>query len=162
MTITSDGCTLRFRSPTTKDLLAVRNAATEEEAMRELIQRCVLEGDGREDGEAMYVDVERQVADRIADTDPLTDLTFALQCPLCDHEWNETFDIVSYLWMEIEEVARALLDDVHRLASSYGWSEAQILTLSDARRSHYLALIDAYAEAKVSVRTRHTGKRGLS
>ena len=38
--------------------------------------------------------------------------------------------------------AGALLHEVHRLASAYGWSEAQILALSPARRAQYLALVE--------------------
>jgi hypothetical protein len=34
--------------------------------------------------------------------------------------------------------ARRFLDEVHVLARAYGWAEAEILRLSEARRSAYL------------------------
>lgn len=51
-------------------------------------------------------------------------------------------DTAALLWDEISIRAGALLQEVHRLASSYGWSEEQILALSATRRAHYLALVE--------------------
>jgi hypothetical protein len=34
-----------------------------------------------------------------------------------------------------------LFDDIHLLAQAYGWSEGEILALSPARRSAYLARV---------------------
>jgi hypothetical protein len=34
-----------------------------------------------------------------------------------------------------------LLTEVHRLAQAYGWREAEILALSEARRHAYLELV---------------------
>ncbi len=53
------------------------------------------------------------------------------------------FDILSYLWTEIEDWAQRLLVDVHTLAVSYGWSERDILALSPRRRRMYLELLGA-------------------
>ncbi|MEZ5628223.1 MAG: hypothetical protein R3E34_11960 [Rhodocyclaceae bacterium] len=64
-----------------------------------------------------------------------------LACPACAHETEVSFDIASYLWEELDSHARRLLDDVHALAGAYGWSEPQILALSDARRAAYLARV---------------------
>jgi hypothetical protein len=54
-----------------------------------------------------------------------------------------TFDAGSLLWEEIDARARALLAEVHQLAAAYGWSEGQILALSDRRRAVYLDLVGA-------------------
>jgi hypothetical protein len=51
------------------------------------------------------------------------------------------FDIVTFLWREIENLAGHLLRDVHTLASAYGWRESDILALSAARRDFYLAAL---------------------
>ena len=47
------------------------------------------------------------------------------------------------LWAELEAVARRLAMEVHTLASAYGWSESEILSLSDARRRLYLEMVSA-------------------
>jgi hypothetical protein len=70
--------------------------------------------------------------------DPCIDVSIDLTCPACTHTWNAPFDIAAFLWDEIEVRARQLLDDVHVLAARYGWTEAEILRLSDARRSAYI------------------------
>ena len=47
-------------------------------------------------------------------------------------------DIGSFVWAEIESRARRVLGEVHALASAYGWSEAETLSLSAVRRASYL------------------------
>jgi hypothetical protein len=51
------------------------------------------------------------------------------------------FDIVSHLWTELDAWARRMLREVHALAATYGWSEAEILRMSATRRRAYLDLI---------------------
>jgi hypothetical protein len=53
------------------------------------------------------------------------------------------FDVVSYLWGEIEDWAERLLRDVHSLAAAYGWSERDIVGMSALRRRLYLELANA-------------------
>jgi hypothetical protein len=77
----------------------------------------------------------------MAKADPLADIQLALSCPFCGLGWKAAFDIVSFLWREIESLAGRLLRDVHTLAFAYGWHERDILALSPMRRQFYLALI---------------------
>ena len=44
-------------------------------------------------------------------------------------------------WAELDAWARRLLLDVHTLARAYGWSERDILQLTETRRQFYLNLI---------------------
>jgi hypothetical protein len=39
--------------------------------------------------------------------------------------------------------ARRLLIEVHSLASAYGWSETDILSMSEPRRALYLEMVQA-------------------
>ena len=64
-----------------------------------------------------------------------------LDCVGCGHAWHEDFDIVGYLWLEVEQRAQTLIDDIHALAMAYGWSEPQILALTDARRGRVPAAV---------------------
>jgi hypothetical protein len=48
-----------------------------------------------------------------------------------------------YLWTEVRAAARRLLLEVHALASSYGWREADVLEMSPPRRHAYLSMVGA-------------------
>ena len=61
-------------------------------------------------------------------------------CPACGHDASITFDVVSYLWNEIDEWAKRVLVEVHVLAAAYGWSERDVLALSPRRRRLYLEM----------------------
>jgi hypothetical protein len=81
---------------------------------------------------------EAEMARVLDAADPCMDFGIDLICPACTHAWAASFDVPRFLWEEIETRARRLLDEVHALARSYGWSERQILDLSDVRRGAYL------------------------
>jgi hypothetical protein len=119
---------------TTKDLVTARNA---------LLARCVLgawRGDETVGAEALPETVRAALASRIAADDPQADITFNLLCPGCKHRFQTVFDVLSYFWVELEAHARQLQREVHALAKAYGWTEAQILGMSAARRARYVEL----------------------
>jgi len=125
---------LRVRLPTTRDLVSAAQAADEVSATCRLLQRLCL------DGAPEYVSTEFEAEmTRVLDAaDPCMDFGIDLTCPACAHAWNASFDVPGFLWEEIDTRARRLLDEVHALAQSYGWSERQILEMSDVRRGAYL------------------------
>ena len=51
------------------------------------------------------------------------DIQVQFDCIACGESWTERLDVVGYVWEEIAERARRLLDEVHGLAAHYGWSE---------------------------------------
>ena len=120
-----------FREPTVADLAAVAGISHLDTAMRRLAGLCRLDhGDAALPSEA-----------EIAQIDALHEhaaVRLRLDCAACGETWHEDFDIAAYLWEEIGQRAQARLDEIHVLATSYGWSEPQILALSDARRAAYL------------------------
>lgn len=124
---------VRFRLPTAGDLVAVAEAADVEEGRRILLERCV-------NGE-LAPEHEEAVVARMAEADPGAWMELALECPGCGHAWTAPFDIVSFLWTELDSCARRLVADVHTLASAYGWREADVLALTPARRDAYLELV---------------------
>ena len=73
--------------------------------------------------------------------DPMAETILSLDCPACGYAWEETIDIATFLWSEVEARAKRLLVEVHTLASAYGWSEQEILSLSEPRRSVYLQMV---------------------
>lgn len=84
-----------------------------------------------------------EVEERLEKAHPLLDIAIALECPDCAHRFEERFDIARYLWIELERETGTVLDEVHILARSYGWSEEQILALGPRRRRAYIDRIAA-------------------
>ena len=127
----------QFRLPTSRDLAGVLTVDPETSAVR-LLERCRI-GDGARKGwdEAALSDA----GEVLAAADPLAETRLSLDCPSCAHQWNDVLDIGSFVWAEIESRARRLLWEVHTLASAYGWSEAETLSLSAARRAGYMRMV---------------------
>ena len=128
----------RLRLPTTRDLASVADEADAAAASRLLLARIFESAEREPDTPELA-----EVADVLDAADPCMDLAFALSCASCAHEWSAPLDVPAFLWEEINARVRILLDDVHALARAYGWSEQQILALSDARRGAYLERIQA-------------------
>jgi hypothetical protein len=128
-----------FRLPTSRDLahIVTLDAAASPTA---LLDRCRT--DGPEPPE-WTDDLLEAVEDSLASADPLAHPRLALSCPSCQREWEDGFDIGRFIWAEVESRAKRLLWEVHTLASAYGWSETDTLTLSDARRAMYLEMVQA-------------------
>jgi len=125
----------RFRLPNSGDLIAVAETADIAEATRALLRRCCLDAsDTVEWTDALLADIEG----RIDALDPGADIRFALTCAACAHAWDARLEIAAWCWDEVEARAQLVLDEVHRLALAYGWSEDQILALGAERRSAYL------------------------
>ncbi len=127
---------VRVRMPTTRDLARVAQEPDEAAAVHKLLERLVCE-DAAIDSSRGPVSVDR-LTRALDEADPCIDIAIDVMCPACAHGWNAPFDIVDFLWEEIDVRARRLLDEVHVLASAYGWTEEEILRLSDARRGAYL------------------------
>jgi len=135
--------TLRLRSPTTEDLLALAASGGDPPSPRRLLDRCIewAERGGRPAEAGEVPGPARAVAeDRLAEADPLAVVELELVCPECGHAWRTLLDIGHFLWNEIDAAAGRLLREVHALATAYGWSEQDILALSPARRRAYLEL----------------------
>ena len=128
-----------FRLPTSRDLARVAGETDARRAAVRLLESCCLEGN--EPSEWSEEDLER-IGEKLALADPMAETRISLQCPDCRHEWDESLDISAFLWAEIEARAKHLLWEVHSLAAVYGWTEAEILSLSEIRRSRYLEMVN--------------------
>ncbi|MBZ5506428.1 MAG: phage baseplate protein [Acidobacteriia bacterium] len=131
---------VEFRLPNTHDLLAVENMESAV-ASSAVLERCISAascGDAPLLPSELPAEVMEAVIEQMAGVDAQADLQIAISCPGCRHEWTMLFDIASYLWSEIEDWARGFLRDVHVLASLYGWTESEVLSLSAVRRQIYI------------------------
>ena len=133
------GVAAAFRLPTTRDLLAVVGRGGGDgdagDGVRRLLARC-LEGPAAVDElpPALLAAVE----ERMEEADPQASVRLVVTCPGCGHVSRPPFDIASYLWVEVDAWARRTLEEVHVLASAYGWSESEVLALTARRRQLYV------------------------
>ena len=147
LSLTQAGYELQLRLPNSLDLLELTGCSTTAEMRAKLIEQCVkcVQYEGQAGTAAQLGNIPPEVVEaaieRISEADPQADVEVNLVCPFCEHAWQTFFDIVSYLWTELHAWATQLLREVHLLASSYGWREADILSMSQRRRRCYLELL---------------------
>jgi hypothetical protein len=128
---------LTMRRPTGEDLRRWRDAqpVSRAAALRLMLDSLVLSGHaGPDDEAALSVSIESM--------DPLVDFTVSCRCPACGASNEVVVDLESVALMTLAGRQRALMLEVHRFASYYGWTESDVLALPPARRARYLALIE--------------------
>lgn len=127
---------LRFRMPNSRDLAALKSAPDPETGAHLLLQRCCRNPEAVAEWSSELLDEVERVFESAKGA---VDVELALTCTECSHSWAACLDVSAVIWEEIEERAERILDDVHLLASMYGWSESRILAMSPQRRQAYLS-----------------------
>jgi hypothetical protein len=125
-----------WRAPTWADLDELEG----DDAAATLLRRCISLADGRDPATLPPAVIEEIEAAMVA-ADPLAEILVASTCPGCDHRFDAAVDIVEFVWLELDARAKRLLHEVDILARAYGWTEPEILALSDQRRAAYLRLV---------------------
>jgi hypothetical protein len=129
-----------FRLPNSRDLSIAARETDSIAAALSLLQSCSLEPPPLPE---ISIEEMEEVGEQLALADPLAEIRVTLQCPACNEQRVEMLDLSSFVWAEIEARARRLLWEVHTLASAYGWSEGEVLSLTAARRARYLEMVQA-------------------
>jgi hypothetical protein len=128
-----------FRLPTSRDVARAASETDPQCAAVRLLEACRIE-----EGEGILSEDDLElVGERMAAADPLAETRLSLLCPNCGNEWEDSVNIAQFLWADIDARARRLLREVHILGCTYGWSEKEILSLSDRRRAVYLGMTQA-------------------
>jgi hypothetical protein len=144
-TIVADGWEIEVRPPTLADLARARAGPDVGLAAERLARACVVRC-SREGRTVPRSRISRRalrlVEARLEALDP-TGAPLDLVCPSCSHVWSAPLDLASLLSSQLELEARALLGEIHALASAYGWSEQAILSLPRERRREYVQLVTA-------------------
>jgi hypothetical protein len=133
----ADGRSVALRRPTGRDLRDWRRTqwASRQEAVTAMLAvLCV-------DGEAVPED-EAAIADVLEARDPLVAFAVSCACPSCGAENDLPVDIEGIALAKLAARQRALLREIHALASTYGWTEREILAIAPERRARYLGLIE--------------------
>ena len=135
---------VRWRLPTSLELAEFSDELIPERIRERLLARCLLDvrsGDQQLDPLDCPPAIIDAVSAAMADADPYGNMQLELNCPECSESWHATFDAGMFLWQEIDSWAYRLLSEVHCLATSYGWSEQEILGMSGQRRGLYLEMV---------------------
>jgi hypothetical protein len=127
------------RLPTGRDQLAWqgREFRDEDDALRSLAADLVETSDGLTMDDALVAAMD----EALADLDPLVCFELSVACPYCGEVRSYELDLQDLLLKWFRERQAQLVDDVHALASSYHWSEEEILAVPPARRARYLELV---------------------
>ena len=129
-----------WRPPTPDDLLEAAGAAEPGWALR---RRCLVVASATGDP-VDPATVPAELLDRaeaaMAEADPLAEVLVGLTCPECGTAFESDLDLGSFVWAEVEARARRVLQEVDTLGRAYGWTEGDVLRLSETRRSAYLRL----------------------
>jgi len=111
---------------------------------RMLLANCILEIQSGE-VQSLAKDLPESVWDELdhqmEQKDPQADIRMKIKCPACLTDFEAGFDIMNFLWAEINDWAHRILQEVYLLARSYGWSEKDILSMSSRRRHAYREML---------------------
>src|SRR5207302_1639138 len=77
--------------------------------------------------------------------DPLVRGALLAACPDCGQFAEHEVDLAGLALARLRQRQLALVETVHRLASRYHWTEADILSIPEWRRGRYLALLEREA-----------------
>ena len=146
LNLSHSGYELELRLPNSVDLLQLTSYSTVAEMRARLFEQCVVRAvhaGAAEGASEMPAEIVDLAIERIGEADPQADVEVDLNCPECRHVWQTGFDIVSYLWSELHSWAWQMLREVHVLASNYGWTESEILSMTPQRRRGYLEILGA-------------------
>jgi ribosomal protein S27E len=135
---------IEFRLPDSRDLVAIAGEASIDDARLRLAKRCVVSAtcDGVDVAMPPLDDeLLAALSDAMSRSDPDGDLRMDVSCPDCAHAWEVLFDPATYVWRELDAAAIAAMREIDALASAYGWSEQQILSIPRSRRAIYLGMV---------------------
>jgi len=138
---------VRLRMPTGLDqeLLAGRQWTHSEDPEKFLMQRCVETVSNDDCSPIPMEEWPAELAEGIgtwmSELDPQAETLVSLQCPACEQKFTGEFDAGAYLFQELRGHIPYLYREVHLLARSYHWSEAEILSMTPGKRAVYLNLL---------------------
>src|SRR5262249_25799701 len=125
-----------FRLPNSSDLAAIHSSDGHTAPKQALLERIVTRALCRSQP-VNPADLPEQVVEAIenvmVNADPHAEIWLDLICAACGRHWQALFDVVSFVWSEVDAWAIRLLREVHRLARAYSWREADILSMSPIR-----------------------------
>jgi len=122
-----------FRPPTVADVLSAAEATPDERQQAALVEQRAIK--------AETADARRRARRALDRTAPLIGGAVVGACPQCRAAIDAWFDPADFVLVEQAQRCNGIFEQVHLLASRYGWPETTILDLPGWRRDRYAALI---------------------
>jgi hypothetical protein len=123
---------VRFRLPTAADACACEGRPDAAERLR---ATCM--------GNLPDPGLRRRVERAMARFGPLLSRVVAAPCTACSAVLRTLIHVPTFVVGEVAWGARTVFEEVHLIASAYGWREADILALPRTRRRRYAARLRA-------------------
>ena len=109
-----------------------------ETARSSILRDLIVEGSGAEVSPPIVAELDQALDEH----DPLLRCTVDVVCPFCGAISSHDLPLAETALGVVRGVQSRMTQAVHTLASRYGWSEADILSLPRWRRDVYLSLIE--------------------
>lgn len=140
--IQANGRTVTLRALDSVDAAAAAAAGDAGAARAVLLDRAIADPT-RRDGpisSGLPGAFAHVIAQSLLEHDTLAELLLEFECPGCGHGWTNVLDVAAFVTSELQARAQRLLLDIDQLARAYGWTEADVLALSEARRGAYVRM----------------------
>jgi hypothetical protein len=136
---------IRFRLPNSQDMMQILPAQNKPVGDPDsLIKKCIVEiklKNRKLSSKKLPGKIQNALQSEIEKLSSAADIRMSITCHSCGYQWEAVFDIMRYLWAEIDNWAHRMFRDVYTLASAFGWSEKEILSMDAARRQIYVEMI---------------------
>jgi hypothetical protein len=144
-TLVHDGFTIQFRLPDSYDISKFIAEQQLSPGINQLLSECIIDIMGADNEKhtpaALTPATWQTLEEHMSSQDPQADINMQIVCPFCQHNWNAVFDIMSFLWTEISNWAKHIMQEVALIARAFSWSEKDILAMSPQRRRLYIQMI---------------------
>ncbi|UAK23299.1 hypothetical protein [Sphingomonas nostoxanthinifaciens] len=141
--VASGPAALSARLPCMADLAAIASVSPEDAPVA-LAAACL--GSGAEVTPELVAALE--AAFEMAD--PAAVVRLATACAECGQPMAVEVDLAAFVATAIERLVERHLREIDLIARAYGWTEAEILSLSPARRARYVALLSGEAPRRTA------------
>lgn len=137
-----EGTRVEFRKPKGRDQEVWAGTIFQDEldaATRMISSLAVTPDFSATLGQASVSEIERM----FEDADPLVNFSCRVRCGECDRLNDYWVDLMETALTMLRRIQTQLIHAIHRMASHYHWSEADVLAVPEWRRQQYLQLIGA-------------------
>ena len=140
------GCELELRLPTGRDQIEWRKSAAdaeEEDADLCMASALVIRVDGEPPAPGWTLPPAwlRALDAAFREHDVLTAMEVEVSCPWCGQASVLEPDVEVLALSSLAAEQKRVLEEIHRLAAAYHWTEAEVLALPRLRRSFYIERI---------------------
>jgi hypothetical protein len=135
-----DGHAFILRRPTGADQASwlAADYPDADTARSSILRELIVEGEAEKVSPAIVAELEQALDEH----DPLLRCTIDVVCPFCGATSSHDLPLAETALGVLRGVQSRMTQAVHTIASRYGWSETDILSLPRWRRDLYLSLVE--------------------